>query len=99
MKKILLFLFFVFLALKSVQASEEVVLLESNTHFFYDNPAPMYEILEEVNNKESLLNDEKASFSIDEEFAESKIERSFCKFINNRIQNGRMNLITTPINY
>ena len=44
-------------------------------------------------------NDEKDDFLLDEEFTESKFEKVFTKFINNKIQNGRMNLITAPINY
>ena len=98
MKKILLFLFFVFLAL-SVNASEEVVILETNTRFFYDNPATVDEIVEEANKQESLFEDETIDLSLDEEFTDNKVEKVFTKFINNRIQSRGIKLISAPINY
>ena len=99
MKKILLLLFFVFFVSKSVQASEEVVILEPSTRFFYDNPAPTCEIVEEANKQESLFDDETIDLSLDEEFTNNKVEKVFTKFINNRIQNRGINLISAPINY
>ena len=100
MKKIFI-LFFVFLLANVGFASEDVVYLESANYYFYDNPTSVDEMLEIANNQsESIFNnDEKDDFLLDEEFTESKFEKVFTKFINNKIQNGRMNLITAPINY
>ena len=90
MKKIFI-LFFVFLLVNVGFASEAVVYFESSVD----------EMLEIANNQgESIFNnDEKDDFLLDEEFTESKFEKVFTKFINNKIQNGKMNLITAPINY
>ena len=100
MKRFILLIFALFLTLTFVFANaEEEVCLKTDNHFFYDNPAPIDEVLEIVKNQERFYNDEKSDFLLDEDFADSKIEKVFCKFINNKIQNGKMNLITAPINY
>ena len=100
MKKIFI-LFFVFLLTNCSFASNDVVILETDRRFFYDNPTPVDEMLEVANNQSEdfFYNDEKDDFLLDEEFADSKVEKVFTKFINNKIQNGKMNLINTPINY
>ena len=100
MKKIFTIIFFLIFAIAKVFASDDVVILEADRRFFYDNPAPVYEILEVANSQsERLFDDESDDFMLDEEFADSKIEKVFTKFINNKIQNSKMNIIKAPINY
>ena len=100
MKKIFTIIFFLFIISAKGFASDDVVILETNRRFFYDNPAPVHEVLEIANNQnERLFDDESEDFMLDEDFADSKIEKVFTKFINSKIQNGRMNIIKAPINY
>lgn len=100
MKKIFTIIFFLFIISAKGFASDDVVILETNRRFFYDNPVPVHEVLEIANNQnERLFDDESEDFMLDEEFADSKVEKVFTKFINNRIQKGKVNLINAPINY
>ena len=100
MKKIFTIIFVLIFAIAKAFASDDVVILETDRQFFYDNPAPVYEVLEIANSQnERLFDDESEDFMLDEEFADSKIEKVFTKFINNKIQNGKLNLIKAPINY
>ena len=100
MKKIFTIIFLFIFAIAKAFASDDVVILETDRRFFYDNPAPVYEVLGIANSQnERLFDDESEDFMLDEEFADSKIEKVFTKFINNKIQNGKLNLIKAPINY
>ena len=100
MKKIFTIIFVLIFAIAKAFASDDVVILEADRRFFYDNPAPVYEILEVAHSQsERLFDDESDDFMLDEEFADSKIEKVFTKFINNKIQNSKMNIIKAPINY
>ena len=100
MKKILTIIFFLIFVTAKGFASDDVVILEADRRFFYDNPAPVYEVLEVANNQnERLFDDELDDFMLDEEFTDSKIEKVFTKFINNKIQNGKKNFFKPTVNY
>ena len=100
MKKIFILLT-IFLLPANCLANSDVVYLEPTYEHFFDNPTTNNEMLEIANyqNEDLFGNNTDDDFCLDEEFTDSKIEKVFTKFINNKIQNGKMNLINAPINY
>lgn len=98
MKKIFILTSVLLLTLTNTYASDDVVYLQTNEHYFH-NASLDKDILQVANNEPSLFSEEDVDndLLLDEDFTDNKLEKTFCKFINNKMKTKGVNLISLPI--
>ena len=95
MRLFLLFILGFGLSFNFSYANEEVVILKPSQVHKLDTPQTIDEILDSVNLIEEVSVN--SDFELEDDIASNKIEKSFYKFVNDRVVNKQMNLFSSAI--